>query len=157
MAVKASTYELLVLLVFYIAAMMFFGFFVYYAESYLQPKRIPSGSPITSIPLGIWYSLETVTTVGYGDMYPVTWGGYIVGVVCQLVGVILLSLTIPVVSSNFSRFYAYAKTRDPRKRYNRQRLRKLRDEETRRMSQHHDDEKEVEQRTVDIEHEVMQT
>jgi len=113
LAVKASTYELLVLSIFYIAAVVFFGFFVYYAERFLSPKRIDA--PITNIPLGLWYSLITVTTVGYGDTYPVTWGGYVLGVMCQLVGVILLALTIPVISSNFLTFYAYAKSRDPRR------------------------------------------
>lgn len=115
LAIKSSTYEILMLLIFYVAAILFFGFFIYYAESYLTPKRIASGSPIVNIPLGMWYSLATVTTVGFGDMYPVTWGGYLIGFLCQLIGVVLSALTIPIVANNFTTFYLYAKTRHTKK------------------------------------------
>lgn len=137
LAVKASTYELFVLLIFYIAAILFFGFFIYYAETFIQPDRLDSGPLITNIPLGLWYSLETVTTVGYGDMYPVTWAGYLIGAMCQLMGVILLALTIPVVSSNFTMFYTYVRSRDPRKYH-------------RRMERNRRKQNEVLQKTINI-------
>lgn len=38
-------------------------------------------STITSLPLAVWYSLVTMTTVGYGDLYPVTAVGKIIGTV----------------------------------------------------------------------------
>lgn len=41
-------------------------------------------TPITSLPLAVWYTLVTMTTVGYGDLYPVTAAGRIVGAVFLL-------------------------------------------------------------------------
>ncbi|MCQ2558644.1 MAG: ion channel [Oscillospiraceae bacterium] len=39
---------------------------------------------ITSLPLALWYSLVTMTTVGYGDLYPVTIAGKVIGVLFLL-------------------------------------------------------------------------
>lgn len=45
---------------------------------------------------GIWWAMTTVTTVGYGDMIPVTVGGRIVAMIWQLVGIILFGSFIGV-------------------------------------------------------------
>ena len=42
----------------------------------------------------LWYSLTTMTTVGYGDLYPVTAGGRIIGAVFQLLSLGILALII---------------------------------------------------------------
>lgn len=55
----------------------------------------------TSIPMGMWYSIVTMTTVGYGDLYPITWVGQILGVFTILVGLILVSLVVMVVGNYY--------------------------------------------------------
>lgn len=52
-----------------------------------------------------------MTTVGYGDFYPTTELGYLVGSMCALFGIILTSLPIAVIGSNFSVYWEHNKRR----------------------------------------------
>merc|ERR1719499_403447 len=54
-----------------------------------------------NIPISMWFSVVTLTTVGYGDMSPVTTLGYILGTATILVGVMLSSLLIMVVGQSY--------------------------------------------------------
>ena len=68
---------------------------VYYFE-YLQ-----SDSNIHSFWDGIWWAVVTMGTVGYGDKYPVTTGGRIVGIFLIFTGIGLMSLVTATVASIF--------------------------------------------------------
>ncbi|MHB8067905.1 MAG: potassium channel family protein [Desulfobaccales bacterium] len=50
---------------------------------------------------GIWWALATLTTVGYGDVVPLTFAGHLVGVGLMLGGVLSLSLLTATVASVF--------------------------------------------------------
>ncbi len=45
------------------------------------------GATITSFPRAVWWSVETATTVGYGDMYPVTPWGRVIAAAVMLAGI----------------------------------------------------------------------
>ena len=64
-----------------------------------------------NIPIAIWWALVTMTTVGYGDKYPVGYIGYGVGCLSVICGVLVIAFTVPIVVNNFSLYYAHAKTR----------------------------------------------
>lgn len=50
---------------------------------------------------GVWWAVVTVTTVGYGDLYPSDVEGRIIGIVLMLVGIGFLSVLTATVASRF--------------------------------------------------------
>jgi voltage-gated potassium channel len=50
---------------------------------------------------GVWWAVVTVTTVGYGDLYPHTVPGRIIGIVVMLLGIGFLAVLTATVASNF--------------------------------------------------------
>lgn len=65
-----------------------------------------SGDPIfTSIPMGFWWTLCTMTSLGYGEIYPVTYIGRVVGGLASLAGLITLALPMVIIGQNFSDAY----------------------------------------------------
>ena len=58
----------------------------------LSAERGAQGAEITSFGDAIWWSFETITTVGYGDFVPVTWTGRFFAVFIMFVGVAVVSV-----------------------------------------------------------------
>nr|WSZ97902.1 potassium channel family protein [Streptomyces sp. NBC_00857] len=56
---------------------------------------------ITSFPLALWWSIETATTVGYGDLYPVTAPGRVIASVVMLVGIAVFSIVTASIATWF--------------------------------------------------------
>jgi|TARA_X000000950_G_scaffold76226_1_gene95471 voltage-gated potassium channel len=69
---------------------------MYLAEYEAQPENFQS------IPHTMWWSMITLTTVGYGDVSPVTGIGKIVGAFTALMGVCAVALLTGIVASAFS-------------------------------------------------------
>ena len=112
-AIKASVQELLMLAIFLFIAMLVLSTLIFYAERRDGETHADNQTDlIDTIPLGLWWSIITMTTVGYGDVHPTTAFGCVIGALCALCGVLLLALTIPVISNNFALFYLHARTRE---------------------------------------------
>lgn len=68
---------------------------LYYAESNAQPELF------SSIPTTMWWAVETLTTVGYGDMVPSTELGRLMGAVVAIIGVGVFALPAGILASGF--------------------------------------------------------
>jgi voltage-gated potassium channel len=68
---------------------------MYYAEHEAQPQAF------ASIPDAMWWGIVTLTTVGYGDAYPVTLLGRLMGAATAVLGILMLALPTAILSSGF--------------------------------------------------------
>ena len=62
---------------------------------YLVQSTYPEAK-ITDIGDAFWWAIVTVTTVGYGDLYPVTPGGKIVASMMMIIGIAILGILISI-------------------------------------------------------------
>ena len=69
---------------------------IYHAERHAQPEAFGS------IPAAMWWSLATLTTVGYGDIVPVTLYGKLIGGVVMLFGLGMFALPLGIIAMGFS-------------------------------------------------------
>jgi voltage-gated potassium channel len=68
---------------------------MYYVEHEAQPEAF------SSIPASMWWGVVTLTTVGYGDMFPITPLGKLLGVVIAVLGIGMFALPAGILSSGF--------------------------------------------------------
>lgn len=69
---------------------------MYYIEHNAQPNQF------SSVPDAIWWAVITLSTVGYGDVYPITLLGKIVGGVIAIIGIAFFSLPTGILASGFN-------------------------------------------------------
>ncbi|XP_075041634.1 A-type voltage-gated potassium channel KCND1 [Mixophyes fleayi] len=117
---KSCASELGFLLFSLTMAIIIFATVMFYAE------KGTSKTKFTSIPAAFWYTIVTMTTLGYGDMVPDTIAGKIFGSICSLSGVLVIALPVPVIVSNFSRIYHQNQRADKRRAQQKIRLARIR-------------------------------
>jgi voltage-gated potassium channel len=77
---------------------------IYIAENDAQPDKF------ASIPDAMWWAIITLTTVGYGDVSPVTFIGKIIGAGVAIMGVCVVAMLTGILASSFSAQMARRKT-----------------------------------------------
>ena len=82
---------------------------IYYAEFFVHDT-------FETIPSGYWWAIITLTTVGYGDMYPKSPLGYVVGAMCALTGILATGLPVPITANNFNLYYSHASLKEAESR-----------------------------------------
>ncbi|VDO11213.1 unnamed protein product [Rodentolepis nana] len=102
LTVKKSIPELMLLAFLLMNGMFFFSCMIYMAEYSVNDT-------FANIPEAFWWSIITLTTVGYGDTYPKGTAGYIVGSMAAICGCIVTGLAIPIIGNNFNTYYMYMK------------------------------------------------
>ncbi len=68
---------------------------MYFVERDVQPELF------SSIPDAMWWGVATLTTVGYGDVYPVTKVGKLIGAVISILGIGMFALPAAILGSGF--------------------------------------------------------
>ncbi|WP_353245770.1 ion transporter [Limnohabitans sp.] len=69
---------------------------IYFAEHHLQPDKLGT------IPDAMWWSIVTITTVGYGDVVPLSPWGKVIGAFTALSGIFTAALLTGIVASAFA-------------------------------------------------------
>lgn len=105
MALSASLRELALLLVVFLISCLFFASFIFYAEFH-------ESTTFPNMLIGLWWAIVTMTTLGYGDHYPKSPPGYVVGTICSICGILILAMPIAVVANNFNNYYMRNKERE---------------------------------------------
>lgn len=77
---------------------------MYYIENEAQPENF------SSIPQTMWWGIATLTTVGYGDIYPITGFGKLLGGLIAILGIGLFALPTGILASGFSEQLARGNT-----------------------------------------------
>lgn len=78
-----------------VVVILFSSTIMYLVENAAQPEKF------ASIPDAMWWAAMTVTTVGYGDIYPVTPLGKILGSVITIMGLLMLALPSAILAAAF--------------------------------------------------------
>jgi voltage-gated potassium channel Kch len=63
--------------------------------------RLVDEKDFPNIWVGLWWAIQTVTTVGYGDVVPRTVAGRIIGAIAMLQGIAFLTIVTAAITSSF--------------------------------------------------------
>ncbi|XP_071996356.1 voltage-gated potassium channel regulatory subunit KCNG3 isoform X2 [Engystomops pustulosus] len=112
LTLKRCYREMVMLLVFICVAMAIFGALSQLLEHGLDLET--KNEDYSSIPAACWWVIISMTTVGYGDMYPISIPGRILGGVCVVSGIVLLALPITFIYHSFVQCYHELKFKSAR-------------------------------------------
>ncbi|MGC8744112.1 MAG: potassium channel family protein [Verrucomicrobiia bacterium] len=93
---KRKKDELLILSFVLFVLLTIASTFMYFVENEAQPKVF------SSIPAAMWWCIITLTTVGYGDIYPATVLGKILGGIIAVLGIGMFALPTGILASAFA-------------------------------------------------------
>lgn len=63
--------------------------------------RVLDREEYSSVWVGMWWGIQTVTTVGYGDVTPAHWSGRLIAAVVMLYGIAFLAIVTAAITSTF--------------------------------------------------------
>ena len=93
---KKSAAQLVISIVLCLFVMLFSAIVMYTVENPAQPEQFPN------VIAALWWAICTLTTVGYGDVYPVTAVGRFFAAVISLVGIGIIAIPTGIIAAGFS-------------------------------------------------------
>ena len=94
--IKESASQLIISVVLCMFVMLFSAIVMYTVENPVQPDQFPN------VIASLWWAICTLTTVGYGDVYPVTVVGRFFAAVISLVGIGIIAIPTGIIAAGFS-------------------------------------------------------
>lgn len=94
--IRSKKEELLVTVVMILMLLLFSSSLMYLVENEAQPDKFPN------IPAAMWWGVATLTTVGYGDVFPVTPLGKLLGAFIAFLGIGMFALPTGILASGFA-------------------------------------------------------
>ena len=92
-AIKSAKEEILLFLFITLILIYFSAVGIYYFENQAQPEHF------SSIFDSLWWAIITLTTVGYGDVYPITVGGKVFTFIILMIGLGIVAIPTGIISS----------------------------------------------------------
>ena len=92
---RKKFHEMLVSIVFVFILLVIVSLLIYYVEHDAQPDKFENAFS------GLWWAVATLTTVGYGDIYPVTVPGRILGAIIAVMGIGMVAVPTGILSAGF--------------------------------------------------------
>ncbi|XP_056326766.1 potassium voltage-gated channel subfamily S member 3a [Danio aesculapii] len=96
---RHSYHEVGLLILFLSVGISIFSVLIYFVE------REDQESELQTIPVGWWWATISMTTVGYGDTYPITLPGKLIATLCIICGLLVVALPITIIFNKFSKYY----------------------------------------------------
>ena len=93
--IKNKKEELIMTATLMFVLMILAASFIYIAENEAQPDKF------TDIPTSMWWSIVTLTTVGYGDVFPVTTFGKVCAAFIAVLGIGMFALPTGILGASF--------------------------------------------------------
>lgn len=94
--VRASGPQLIMSVVICFFVMLFSAIIMYTVENPVQPEQFPN------VLSSLWWAICTLTTVGYGDVYPITHVGRFFASVISLVGIGIIAIPTGIIAAGFN-------------------------------------------------------
>jgi voltage-gated potassium channel len=81
--------------IIFIGVLLFASVAMYYAEGGVQPDKLGD------IPKAMWWAVVTLSTVGYGDVVPITPIGKFIGTMVMVLGILFFALPVGIIANGF--------------------------------------------------------
>ena len=94
--IRASGPQLIMSVALCLFVMLFSAIIMYIAENPVQPEQFPN------VIASLWWAICTLTTVGYGDVYPITPLGRVFASVISLVGIGIIAIPTGIIAAGFN-------------------------------------------------------
>ena len=94
--IRLSASQLIISLVMCSCVMLFSAIIMYTVENPVQPTQFPN------VVASLWWAICTLTTVGYGDVYPITPVGRFFAALISVVGIGIIAIPTGIIAAGFS-------------------------------------------------------